>query len=135
MNHRKPNSISSCFSTKKQQKISRSADLKNIEQVNGRQHKGKLFASWVIFRAFLSSADFFQNQLFRKILSGIPSECQIVFIQIRPDVLSGLIWVQTVCKSYQQTTLGEIFYNTKFIFITQPSIYGVIVYFCYVISH
>ena len=28
------------------------------------------------FHAFLSSADYFQNQLFRKILSGIPSECQ-----------------------------------------------------------
>ena len=27
---------------------------------------------------FLSSADFFQNQLFGKILSGIPSECQTV---------------------------------------------------------
>ena len=22
-------------------------------------------------------------------------------------ILSGLIWVQTVCKSYQQTTLGD----------------------------
>ena len=28
-------------------------------------------------------------------------------IQIRPDILSGLVWVQTVCKSYQQTTLGD----------------------------
>ena len=36
---------------------------------------------------------------------GIPSECQTVCIQIRPDILSGLIWVQTVCKGYQQTTL------------------------------
>ena len=60
-----------------------------------------------IFTTFLSSADIFQNQLFRKILSGIQSECQIVWIQIWPDVLSGLIWVQTVCKSYQQTTLGD----------------------------
>ena len=48
---------------------------------------------------------FFQNQLFRKILSGIPSECQKVWIQIRPDILLGLIWVQTLCKGYQQTTL------------------------------
>ena len=53
----------------------------------------------------LSSADFFQNQLFWKNLSEISSECQTVWIQIRPDILSGLIWVQTVCKSYQQTTL------------------------------
>ena len=34
-----------------------------------------------------------------------PTECQTVWIQIRPNVLSGLIWVQAVCKSYQQTTL------------------------------
>ena len=52
-----------------------------------------------IFSVFLSSGDFFQ-----KILSGMPSECQIVWVQIRPDISSGLIWVQTVCKSYQQTT-------------------------------
>ena len=42
----------------------------------------------------LSSADFFfKNQLFRKILSGIPSECQTDWMKIRPDVLSGLIWI------------------------------------------
>ena len=58
-----------------------------------------------LFNAFLLSADFFQNQLFWKILSGILSECQTVWIQIRPDILSGLIWVQTVCKDYQQRAL------------------------------
>ena len=37
---------------------------------------------------FLSSADFFQNQLFRKILSGLPLECQTVWItdQARQNV-------------------------------------------------
>ena len=54
----------------------------------------------------LSSADFFQNHLFQNILSGIPSECQTGLIQIRPDVSPDLIWVQNVCKSYQQMTLG-----------------------------
>ena len=34
----------------------------------------------------------------------LPSGCQTVWIQIRPDILSGLIWVQTVCRGYQQTT-------------------------------
>ena len=29
-------------------------------------------------------------------------ECQKVWIQIRPDILSGLIWIQTICKGYQQ---------------------------------
>ena len=46
----------------------------------------------------------FLINFFKKNLSGMPSECQTVWIQIRPDVLSGLIWVQTVCKGYQQTT-------------------------------
>ena len=58
------------------------------------------------FSCFFASADFFQNQLFQKILSGIVSECQTVLILIRPDNLMGLIWVKTVCKGYQQLTLG-----------------------------
>ena len=41
---------------------------------------------------------------FKKNLSGIPSEFQTVWIQIRPDILLGLIWVQTICKGYQQMT-------------------------------
>ena len=36
---------------------------------------------------FSTSSDFFQNQLFRKILSGIPSECQTVWTQARPNVI------------------------------------------------
>ena len=60
------------------------------------------FACWVILS--LSSADFFQNYHFQKIISGTLSVCQTVWIQIRTDNLSVLIWVQTVCKGYQQTT-------------------------------
>ena len=59
----------------------------------------KVIAYWVIFHAFLSSADFFHNQLFEKILSGIPSECQTVWTLI--------IWVKTVCQDYQQTPLVD----------------------------
>ena len=50
------------------------------------------------FSWFLSSADFFQNKLFQKIISGTLSECQTFWIQIRPDV------IQTVCKDQQQKT-------------------------------
>ena len=32
------------------------------------------------------------------------SECQMVWIQIRTDILPVLIVVQTVCQGYQQTT-------------------------------
>ena len=62
-------------------------------------------ACWVILLDFLSSADFFQNQLFPKILPGIPSEFQTIWIQIGTDVLSVLIRVRTVCEGYQQTAL------------------------------
>ena len=62
---------------------------------------------WEIFHAFLPSADFFQNQLFRKIISGMSSECQTDWIQIRPNILSDRIWVQIVCKSYHQMTQGD----------------------------
>ena len=37
-----------------------------------------LYAFWVILHAILSSIDYFQNQLFQNISSGIPSECQAV---------------------------------------------------------
>ena len=58
----------------------------------------------------LSSADiFFQNQFvvvfLKKNLSGKSVECQAVWIQIMSNVLLGLIWVQIVCKGYQQQTL------------------------------
>ena len=37
-----------------------------------------------VFHVFLSSTDFFQNKLFKKILSGIPLGCQTVWIHIKP---------------------------------------------------
>ena len=46
----------------------------------------------------------YTNLISKKKLSGTLSECQTVWIPIRTDVLSVLIWVQTVCKGYQQTT-------------------------------
>ena len=44
---------------------------------------------------FLSAADLLSKStfFFRKTLSGIPSEYQTVWIQIRRGVLSGLIWI------------------------------------------
>ena len=60
------------------------------------------------FCMILSSGDYFSKSIFlEKIQSGIQSECQTVWVQIRTDILSVLIWVQTVCKGYQQTTLVD----------------------------
>ena len=42
----------------------------------------------------------FSKIIFQKIFLQISPECQTVWIQIRPYMLSGLIWVQTVCKSF-----------------------------------
>ena len=54
------------------------------------------------FQAFLLSADFFKNELFKKNLSGIRSSvCKAIWIQIQ------IRSCQTVCQSYQQMTLGE----------------------------
>ena len=56
------------------------------------------FAWWVIFHVFSRLLIFLKPSFFKKnILSETPSECQSVRIQVRPDTLSGLIWVQTFC--------------------------------------
>ena len=56
--------------------------------------------SWVILHAL-----FISKLTFQKNLSGIPTECQMVWTLIRPDYLLGFIGVLTVCKGYQQTTM------------------------------
>ena len=44
---------------------------------------------------------------FFKKISGLSSGCQTVWIQIRPDKMSGLIWVQTVCKDQRTTVTAD----------------------------
>ena len=65
---------------------------------------------------FFCRLPIFSKSIFQKILSGMPSVCQTVWIQIRPDILSGLIWVQTVCKGYQQMTLSRQWVNSTSLF-------------------
>ena len=50
---------------------------------------------------------FFNINFFEKLFQEYHLSVKQRWIQIRPDVLSDLIWVQIVCKSYQQTTLGD----------------------------
>ena len=54
---------------------------------------------------FCRLLDFFFKINIFDFFSGIPSVCETFWIQIRPDNLSGLIWVQTVCKGYHQTAI------------------------------
>ena len=53
------------------------------------------FAIWVIFQHFFVVCRyFFKMNFFQKKISGTLSESQTVWIQIRLDILKGLIWVQ-----------------------------------------
>ena len=92
-------------------------------------HSNLLYRS-LFFRIIFSSADIFQNQLFRKNLSGIQSECQTALIKIRPDILLGLVWVQYVCKCYTWTTLVGLkhHYVCKLLFYKATS--QISIYFC-----
>ena len=56
---------------------------------------------------------FFQNVLL-KILTGMPSECQTVWNQVRPNKMlihfvGPITWFQTVCKDYRQTDRVNLF--------------------------
>ena len=58
---------------------------------------------WVIFHAFVVVCRPFPKlTLKKKNLSGILSDCRTVWIQIRTDVLSVLIWIKTACKGFSR---------------------------------
>ena len=48
---------------------------------------------------------FCKINFFEKFFRVYHQSFQTFWIQIRPDILSGLIWIQTVCNCYYQTTL------------------------------
>ena len=59
---------------------------------------------------FLPSALFasFKINFFEKFFQEYHQVVKQFWIQIRPDILLGLIWVQTVCKSYQQQIVNTL---------------------------
>ena len=61
----------------------------------------------ILFSKSTFSESSFKTVTYISHCSRIPSECRILWIHIRPDILSGLIWVQTVCLSFQQTALED----------------------------
>ena len=70
----------------------------------GRLIKVYLFSYWAIFMLFLSSADFFSKST---ILKNSFRNTFRVSNSLDPDLarhLSGLIWVQPVCKDYADDT-------------------------------
>ena len=76
----------------------------------------------------LSSADYFQNQLSPKILSGIPSECQTVWIQIRPDSVGPDLGPNCL-QGFSADDTGRLRVNaTSFLnpYLFSIAIYGVI---------
>ena len=60
----------------------------------------------MLFSMFLSSADYFQNQLFVKLFQEY-HQCRTIRFQIRSKVLFDLIWIQSVYKGYQQLILVD----------------------------
>ena len=69
--------------------------------------------SWNWFMIFLLSSFWFLSILtFKKKLSGIPPECQMIWIQVRPDVLSGLIPDQA-WFFYHTWSWSELFGNQQ----------------------
>ena len=56
---------------------------------------------WIFQYCFYYSFTLYYCAIFNSLNAGFfskPSRFQTVWIQIRPNVMSGLIWVQTVCK-------------------------------------
>ena len=70
---------------------------------NMKLHNEVIFAVFFFHDSVVVCRLFFKNYL-SKLYSETLSECQMVWIQIRTDGLSVLIWVQTVWKGYQQMT-------------------------------
>ena len=58
-----------------------------------------LFCSVLIFSKSTLAKNYFRDTVSVKYLT--------VWIQIRPGILSGLIWVQTVCKGYERQELNR----------------------------
>ena len=50
---------------------------------------------------------FFRINFLLKFFSGVLSECQTVWTQIRPGIILGLIWALNLCDGYQHTTFGD----------------------------
>ena len=66
-----------------------------------------ILSFWIFQYCLYYSFTYYYCAIFCSLVAvffSIPSGCQIIWIQIKPDILSGLIWVQTVCKGYQQKT-------------------------------
>ena len=89
-----------------------------------------LFAPWEFFVV----CRFFQNQRLRKMFSGIPPECQTDWIKIRPDCMSGLILIQSVCKRIRQTTLVGKQANSSTKWYPSSISFAMVCYFCHIKS-
>ena len=68
-----------------------------LAQDSGTLNNPLTFCMPKYFMIFLSAANFSKINS-QKILSEILSDGQTVWKQIRPDIMLGLIWFQTVCK-------------------------------------
>ena len=68
-----------------------------------------LFACPIIFHDNCHLLIFPTLLFFPNILSGLGIRVSKAWIQIRPDIMSGLIWVQTVCRVHNSQLAGKEF--------------------------
>ena len=70
-----------------------------------------LISFWIFKYCFYYSFTLYHCAIFYSLGAGFfqyhPAGCQTAWIQIGPDILSGLICVQTVCKGYQLATTNS----------------------------
>ena len=66
---------------------------------------------------------FFKIIFVKKFFQESHQSGQAFWTQIRPNILLGPTWVQTACKSYQQTALRDkesISAQLKYVFLNTP---------------
>ena len=68
-------------------------------------HFDQLLDFRILLLLFLHTLLLCHILLFGCLNLSILSGGQTVWILIRPDIMLGLIWIQTICKGYQQTTI------------------------------
>ena len=80
------------------------------QNINDNDAKINSLPTWIFFGLFNGQLIFFKINFFEKNISGMPTECQTVWILIRPDILSGLICVQSVLQrlSADGTIVGKV---------------------------
>ena len=87
------------------------------------------------------SVFFYKINFFKKILSGIPSECQTVWTQIRHNILLDLIWVtsqliaKVISRRHRQKRIKAAFSEENYEGYSNMNASSSITFFTYMLRH